>query len=1055
MLSPSLSKLRKDFQGWSQQELEADVKRSGRLKRRARWLSSEDANVTTAALLGVKWDMADVHEGPDEVLDRTEGPLRLYDIVNGVVEDWDGAAYWTLSYVWGEWEQKGDGRPSVAMKKQLEILPSILGITKIWIDALCIRQDDSQEVQKQIAVMGAIYRKSLGAVAMIPQLEGLGIERIPANTTRAKAQKWGRKVEKKLEESVWMSRIWTFQEAVLPPRLLMVWGESVCSFATLMWLMREVQVGTVLRPGKIIPHILQKSGATRLKNFLRSGDYGGEVEGCSCTSGLEVLHAGQNKWRLFTIGATRLKDLGRLGKLTAGLPVGHLDDLAEVMSKTVRFETDPSTIPHEGTTGKYSHKNIHQYTANPSTTDRKTETSPRLTEISIQQGWDNLKHKPRVLQSRSLFIAIASNCAILAALAMVPQTQSANINTSAYYGFNVLLVLVGTATAAHLEYLALNLSRVAPFMLCATEQGASARDTVLRRYFPAPPVWNAWWARDWLLLSSHTMYWLSYLIIVLDSVVFYKEVQDLGGVVSLRVNATICHILVIVYCVIQLYLALLICSLWNKTTGLRWDPDTMADILALFRYSDFRDRFEGSSVATPSSMLDQLGDMSIRLGYWQRENGDYWHGFGSFSKGKGKEEMLPISGENIPSGPPVLELRHMRQETSTENPSSQAKPIEKPPKAPDTKYQTETITKQELARLRHNPTSTPTIARPPTVLITAFLAAGLAVLFIAGIALTSPSDESEEFCWELPALERTWAHVIFDAIPMALALQISYFWNAFSLFMAHTEPFARMSDQSTNTAARTLLFEPNRARSPLGIRDSFKHNHHKLARVTLCALLYKVAMPPLTASGIVVYEIPETRGSKVCFHRPTSVLCAAAFALFAIRIFLEGLRDIQPGRTPRTYSTIADLLSWASASEALKLGPKNHDAARRQQPWDDPLRLEVEGEQSERWWMEKRLEMKMNHVHIGFGRVPGREHFAFGFTDEEPEILPRVKTSGGFRRVEVDSEEGVGGEELAVVVGSSGRRYEILRSRGGGGGSGGARSTSSEAPLPSEKMVYA
>lgn len=91
-------------------------------------------------------------------------------------------AYLAISYVWGdrsivghfESHHRGQGRRIPYNKGILDIINTILacGTTLyLWIDALCINQDDLNERASQVAMMGTIFSKARQVVAFIGEAD--------------------------------------------------------------------------------------------------------------------------------------------------------------------------------------------------------------------------------------------------------------------------------------------------------------------------------------------------------------------------------------------------------------------------------------------------------------------------------------------------------------------------------------------------------------------------------------------------------------------------------------------------------------------------------------------------------------------------------------------------------------------------------------------------------------------------------------------------------------------------------------------------------------------
>lgn len=242
-----------------------------------------------------------------------------------------------------------------------------------------------------------------------------------------------------------------------------------------------------------------------------------------------------------------------------------------------------------------------------------------------QHGLAPLSYKPFMLAPWFLNCAFVFNSVILVLLLLfyfVPPS-----NTRAQWGFfatQVLPVVIGTITVLFLKGMALTLSRLSPFILCATSNGASAGDTILRQYFPGPKLVEAWKKQNFLLLCV----WILYLagnVIVAFKAALINATDEKGLIVT--------HWALIPLIVIYGLIALVILTvMWTlrgkKLTGLRWDPVSIADHLMLFRHSNVLIYFDGTDLAEKDSMFEALKRLHLRLGYWERENGDIWHGFG-------------------------------------------------------------------------------------------------------------------------------------------------------------------------------------------------------------------------------------------------------------------------------------------------------------------------------------------------------------------------------------------------------------------------------------------
>ncbi|RSL47461.1 hypothetical protein CEP53_009933 [Fusarium sp. AF-6] len=161
-----------------------------------------------------------------------------------------------LSYVWGQLVDPQYREP--AHDEPLNDLPPTisdsivvtqkLGFRYLWVDKYCIRQDDEQDKSRQIRLMAKIYgsaQLTIVAVAGSDPSYGLpGVSRSrrpcqPHARVRNRTLTWAyssKSVQDDISSSVWSTRGWTYQEAILSAKLLVFTDKQIyfeckdCSF---------------------------------------------------------------------------------------------------------------------------------------------------------------------------------------------------------------------------------------------------------------------------------------------------------------------------------------------------------------------------------------------------------------------------------------------------------------------------------------------------------------------------------------------------------------------------------------------------------------------------------------------------------------------------------------------------------------------------------------------------------------------------------------------------------------------------------------------------------
>ncbi|KAI1121784.1 heterokaryon incompatibility protein-domain-containing protein [Nemania abortiva] len=149
-------------------------------------------------------------------------PLRLVDVRTGKVEPGRDVPYATISYVWSQWTRVEN------LLDAIRPLCRQMGLHHVWIDALCINQDDAEEKRNEITKMGEYYARSTITLAMVPEME-VSRSVVDLTTERkldSRAVSLVADIGTDFVGSVWNSRVWTFQEAALAQNMLFLCGDT-------------------------------------------------------------------------------------------------------------------------------------------------------------------------------------------------------------------------------------------------------------------------------------------------------------------------------------------------------------------------------------------------------------------------------------------------------------------------------------------------------------------------------------------------------------------------------------------------------------------------------------------------------------------------------------------------------------------------------------------------------------------------------------------------------------------------------------------------------------
>ncbi|KAH4938344.1 hypothetical protein HBH74_056200 [Parastagonospora nodorum] len=161
--------------------------------------------------------------------------------------------YEALSYTWGNNDTKNpiqiDGKRFIAFGNAQDALVELrdaISPRRIWIDAICINQEDLEEKQHQILLMKAVYEKASRVVIWFPRPRGnadLAVdllnelnEQHDAGThtvqsmqgihrTRMRSSEWT--ALRDFLHHPWWRRVWTFQEVVVGRNVVIQYGRHM------------------------------------------------------------------------------------------------------------------------------------------------------------------------------------------------------------------------------------------------------------------------------------------------------------------------------------------------------------------------------------------------------------------------------------------------------------------------------------------------------------------------------------------------------------------------------------------------------------------------------------------------------------------------------------------------------------------------------------------------------------------------------------------------------------------------------------------------------------
>jgi hypothetical protein len=207
------------------------------------------------------------------VITGLKDQIRILDLLPGKEEDevecelrvvtLGAEEYEAVSYVWGDLLQgkiiKVDGIEQAVTESLYTALHRLRNSDSkrfLWVDQLCINQWDKKEKTHQVNLMREIYKKCSRCLIWLSEIVdegGLALhsaqgaldfvhfvvapdhdeKNLPPTIATPEAAEAAKRAFEYMILHPWWSRIWTVQEAILPPTSIFIWGSLSISMETM------------------------------------------------------------------------------------------------------------------------------------------------------------------------------------------------------------------------------------------------------------------------------------------------------------------------------------------------------------------------------------------------------------------------------------------------------------------------------------------------------------------------------------------------------------------------------------------------------------------------------------------------------------------------------------------------------------------------------------------------------------------------------------------------------------------------------------------------------
>ena len=509
--------------------------------------------------------------------------------------------------------------------------------------------------------------------------------------------------------------------------------------------------------------------------------------------------------------------------------------------------------------------------------------------------YPDLTFVPTILRPLSM-IMIALLCTLMIAAIMFCAIYSTyhhgllawydGIYGGRYFVFSFLPQILAAVLFMIIQEIMCATRRVLPYTLMAMSDAESRANALFLQLYQRSFLWPRWDGPASIDIAN-SFFWLSIFTIPLQSCLFSVIPTDAAW----RWTAVqgVAWTLVAIYIFVLIGVTATGLFFYRRTTGLMWDPRSLADIIALLPRSNSLQDYPGTDVmARKEEIRDRLRLQSDRLGYWRIPN-------------RTQGTFYCIGEEGASTRQYTLESGKIQEKTNTSD-IFRSSDVEKA-----------AVLYNEGVRFRHIPWYLrDTFIIFWSVAAFIFLLALIIVSFLPSTAIrkgfapqVSPTPNAQGF---------SPANFLYSFIPSLLGLLLYLFFQPLNLSLRQLQPWAELGQDEGGTADQALLCDYT-ARSPLGCAwSALNTGHYRVALVSLLSFMF--ILLPILAGGLFFPLTTPYDEVRMIPNLPAFYIILAILILY-----LVGLLILIPNRRhlhlPHAVDCLAEIFSFLYNSQML------------------------------------------------------------------------------------------------------------------------------------------
>ena len=464
--------------------------------------------------------------------------------------------------------------------------------------------------------------------------------------------------------------------------------------------------------------------------------------------------------------------------------------------------------------------------------------------------------------------------------------QYDGVRTRRYFLFEFLPQILASFIILWLMVIQTSVQRILPFSLLASEQ-PNQHDGALRgaKMFPTnylKPNLSFLTLGEPLLGASFILFWLCLFTVPLQSSLFQTRLYTISGqgVWKWTVVQPIAWILIFLYFFLIVGLALVLLSFAQRTTGLKWDPVSLADIIALAQGSNHPSILDSPD----SASFDRRQLRNSRLGYW-------------ITSSRPNEVFYGIRG-----GHPFAS-------------SHQSRKIQTSIRAPDHPSENTTCLDLESQRATLQ-SSTVQHDWVPWFLRDAWVVAWIVIAFVLMIAFIVVSFVHQAVrIGFLPLLSAPTtslsfspANFLYSFLPSLIGMILFLAWQSIDMYFRALQPFATLTKVHGATAEESILLDYT-ASLPIQVTiRAIIARHYKVAWISFISIL-SITLPILGGGIFTAQFFVDKQQVREAAYMPAYYALVVFVVIYCLSFLI--IWPTRKRHLPHDISTLAGVVSFA------------------------------------------------------------------------------------------------------------------------------------------------